>query len=81
LRSPHYQFEPIHQRQLDDPDIGILRMQLPYGFYDSKRKMLFMNTTELGSSLFVQLRGWFLGRRKYFFMGPTLSAASAKFTT
>ena len=47
-------------------DDRYLTMQLPYGFYDSKRKMLFMNTTELGSGMFVQLRGWFTQGGKYF---------------
>lgn len=47
-------------------DDRYLTVQLPYGFYDTRRRMLFMNTTELGSGMFVQLRGWFSQGGKYF---------------
>jgi hypothetical protein len=47
-------------------DDRYLIIQLPYGFYDTRRRMLFMNTTELGSGMFVQLRGWFSQGGKYF---------------
>ncbi|NDE15469.1 hypothetical protein EBZ80_11115 [bacterium] len=47
-------------------DDRYLTLQLPYGFYDTKRKLLFLNTTELGSGMFAQLRGWFTQGGKYF---------------
>ncbi|MEY4632183.1 MAG: hypothetical protein RIQ81_2303 [Pseudomonadota bacterium] len=47
-------------------DDRYMTIPLPYGFFDTRRRLLFMNSLELASGSFVQLRGSFSEGGKYF---------------